>query len=68
MLNEELDPPPPPVLIFSSSTAARDFKRSYEKGCNAYLTKPDDMDTCAGLAASIKNVWFDRVQPPVASP
>lgn len=67
MLHEEFDTPPPPVLILSSSTAARDIKRSYEKGCNAYLTKPDNMDTYVGLAASIKDFWFDRVRPPVPS-
>lgn len=67
MLDGELDAPPPPVLILSSSTATRDVDRSYEKGCNAYLSKPTDMDTYAGLAESIEEFWFDRVQPPVAS-
>lgn len=67
MLDNELDVPPPPVLVLSSSTATRDVKRSYEKGCNAYLTKPDDMDTYTGLAESIKEFWVDRIQSPVAS-
>lgn len=67
MFNEELDAPPPPVLVLSSSANAEDINRSYEKGCNAYLTKPDDMGAYAGLAESIKEFWFERVRPPVAS-
>lgn len=67
MLNKELDTPPPPVLILSSSARKEDINRSYEKGCNAYLTKPDDMDTYARLAESIKEFWFEWVRPPVAS-
>lgn len=67
MLDEELDAPAPPVLILSSSAATGDIKQSYEKGCNAYLTKPDDMGTYADLARSIEDFWFDRVRPPVAS-
>lgn len=67
MLNEELDSLPPPVLILSSSANAGDITRSYEKGCNAYLTKPDDMGTYARLAESIKEFWVERVRPPVTS-
>ena len=67
MLDEELDAPPPPVLVLSSSAATDDVEQSYEKGCNAYLTKPGDMDTYARLADSIKEFWVDCVQLPVAS-
>ena len=66
MLDEELDAPPPPVLILSSSDARGDIEQSYEKGCNAYLTKPDDMGTYARLAASIKEFWVEQVRPPVS--
>ena len=67
MLNDELEAPPPPVLILSSSGATGDVERSYEKGCNAYLTKPDEMGDYARLAESIKEFWVDQVQPPVTS-
>ena len=67
MLDEELDAPPPPVLILSSSASKSDIERSYEKGCNAYLTKPDDMDDYVRLAESIKEFWLDRVRPAGAS-
>lgn len=67
-LEEDIDAPPPPVLILSSSTAEGDIERSYEKGCSAYLTKPDDVGNYAKLAQSIKDFWCDWVQPPVASP
>ena len=67
MLDEEFNVPPPPVLILSSSAATGDIKRSYEKGCNAYLTKPDDMGTYADLAGSIEEFWFEHVRSAVAS-
>ena len=67
MLDEELDAPPPPVLVLSSSANTEDINQSYEKGCNAYLTKPDDMGNYARLAESVKEFWINRVQPPVAS-
>lgn len=66
-LKDDLDTPPPPVLILSSSASTDDINQSYEKGCNAYLTKPDDMGTYARLAASIKEFWVERVRPPVTS-
>lgn len=67
MLDEELDVPPPPVLVLSSSAATDDVTRSYDKGCNAYLTKPDDMSEYTSIAESIKDFWLERVRPPVPS-
>lgn len=66
ILHERLDSPPPPVLVLSSSTNPEDINRSYEKGCNAYLTKPDDIGELASLAHSIKDFWLDIVRPPQA--
>ena len=67
MLDEDFDVPPPPVLILSSSAATGDIKRSYEKGCNAYLTKPDDMRNYTNLAQSIEDFWFEHARSAVAS-
>lgn len=65
MLDDKLDVPPPPVLILSSSAATDDVERSYEKGGNAYLTKPDDMSEYTSIAESIKDFWLGQVRPPV---
>lgn len=64
ILNQELESPPPPVLILSGSTAADDIHSCYSKGCNAYLTKPDDMDEFATMARSITDFWLDWVRSP----
>lgn len=67
LLEEELDDLSPPVLILSSSDNREDIARSYEKGCNAYLTKPDDMGEFASIAQSIQNFWIDIVRHPHTS-
>ena len=64
VLEDELDAAPPPVLVLSSSTASQDIEQCYQRGCNAYLTKPDDMDEFTSMAASVKDFWLDTVQPP----
>lgn len=64
ILNEELESPPPPVLILSGSAAADDINKCYSKGCNAYLTKPDDMGEFATMARSIKDFWLNWVRSP----
>lgn len=66
ILKNELESPPPPVLILSSSATTDDIERSYQKGCNAYLTKPNDMCEFKSLAHSIKNFWMDAVRTPQA--
>lgn len=65
MLDDKLDVPPPPVLILSSSAATDDVDGNYEKGCNAYLTKPGDLSEYTTIAESIKDFWLDRVRTPV---
>ena len=64
-LNDEIDAPPPPVLVLSSSETSDDIKQSYEKGSNAYLTKPDSMSEFEMMAESIKEFWFERVRHPL---
>lgn len=67
ILEDDFDVPPPPILILSSSTAEEDIERSYEKGCNAYLKKPDDVGNYTDMAEAIEEFWVERVQPPMAS-
>lgn len=68
LLEEELDDLSPPVLILSSSTDSEDIVKSYQKGCNAYLTKPDDMREFTSIARSIQDFWIDIVRHPHISP
>lgn len=65
ILTEELESPSPPVLVLSGSAAADDIEKSYRKGCNAYLTKPDDMGEYATMARSIEDFWLDLVRTPL---
>lgn len=65
ILEEELETPSPPVLVLSGSAAADDIEKSYRKGCNAYLTKPDDMGEYATMAHSIEDFWLDLVRTPL---
>jgi CheY-like chemotaxis protein len=65
-LNEEFEAAPPPVLILSSSEAEADIEKSYSKGCNAYLTKPDDIGEYASMAQAIKGFWLDAARTPVS--
>ena len=64
-LNDEIDAPPPPVLVLSSSETADDIEQSYQKGSNAYLTKPDSMREFESMVESIKEFWFERVRHPL---
>lgn len=67
LLEEELDDLSPPVIILSSSDNSEDIAKSYQKGCNAYLTKPDDMGEFASIAQSIQDFWIDMVRHPTFS-
>lgn len=66
-LNDEIRTPSPPVLILSSSGTADDVEQSYQKGTNAYLTKPDTMGDFEAMAESIKEFWLEWVQHPPTS-
>lgn len=65
-LEREADSTRPPVIVLSSSETAEDVARSYEKGCNAYMTKPADVSELGAMAASIESFWFDHVVLPGA--
>lgn len=65
-LERDADSPRPPVIVLSSSQTAEDVARSYEKGCNAYLTKPADVSELGSMAESIEKFWFDHVVLPGA--
>ncbi len=45
-----------PVLVFSSSADGQEVRRSYARGANCFLHKPDDADEYVDLVR--KAVWF----------
>lgn len=47
-----------PVLVFTSSAAERDVLDSYERGANAYLVKPFQLDELVGLVRTLVDFWF----------
>ncbi len=47
-----------PVVMVSSSAEEEDVLRSYERGCNGYVTKPVDCRTLRSLYASLANYWI----------
>ncbi len=56
---------PLPVLVLTTSCQEKDIIRSYELGCNSFITKPAGLDQLAGLVQAIENYWFETaVLPP----
>jgi two-component system response regulator len=55
-----------PVVVLTASKEEKDVQRSYENGCNAYVTKPVDFDRFAEAARQLGNVWlFWNERPPI---
>jgi CheY-like chemotaxis protein len=47
-----------PVIMFTSSDDERDIKKSYEYGANAYLIKPDSLNTLKEVLEVTFNFWL----------
>ena len=57
-----------PVVILTASREERDIRTSYEKGCNAYVTKPVDFDRFAEAARQLGSFWLVlNEQPPISA-
>jgi two-component system, response regulator len=55
-----------PVVILTASREEKDIQRSYEDGCNAYVTKPVDFDRFAEAARQLGSFWLLwNEQPPM---
>jgi CheY-like chemotaxis protein len=52
-----------PVMVFSSSAAAGDIAGSYERGANAYLVKPLELEDLEELVRTLAAFWGNRVAP-----
>jgi CheY-like chemotaxis protein len=47
-----------PVVVFSSSVNPSDLKEAYEKGANAYIRKPMDLNELVGAVERLTSVWL----------
>lgn len=57
-----------PIIVLTTSKAEEDIYRSYDLGCNSFITKPV---TFAGLVELIKSLgqyWFEIVELPPVPP
>lgn len=47
-----------PVIMFTSSENEQDIKRSYERGANAYLVKPENLKGLHAVIEDTFNFWL----------
>ncbi len=52
------------ILVLTSSSDPRDIDAAYQLRTSAYLVKPSGLDGLTKLAASVKDFWFSKNQPP----
>lgn len=55
-----------PVVVFSTSAAMEDVRAAYDRGANAYVTKPLDLDHLIAVLRAIMDFWFTVVTLPSA--
>jgi CheY-like chemotaxis protein len=53
-----------PTLMLTSSKHQVDINLAFERGANAYLTKPDSLRELTNLLGELKNFWLKRVELP----
>ena len=52
------------VVVLTTSRQEEDILRSYEVGCNSFITKPVGMDQFIQVIQSLKEYWFQIVVLP----
>jgi CheY-like chemotaxis protein len=53
-----------PALMLTSSKHQVDINQAFERGANAYLTKPDSIRELTALLGELKSFWLKRVELP----
>ncbi len=53
-----------PTLMLTSSKHQVDINQAFERGTNAYLTKPDSIRELSTLLGEFKNFWLNRLELP----
>jgi DNA-binding NarL/FixJ family response regulator len=53
------------VVVLTTSRQEEDILRSYELGCNSFITKPVDMNQFMQVIQALERYWFQiGVLPP----
>jgi CheY-like chemotaxis protein len=52
------------VVVLTTSRQEEDILRSYELGCNSFISKPVDMDQFIRLIQALEEYWFQIVVLP----
>lgn len=53
-----------PTLMLTSSKHQFDVNQAFERGTNAYLTKPDSIKELTSMLGEFKNFWLKRTELP----
>ena len=53
-----------PVVVFTTSSRREDIDGAYERGANAYITKPMSFDRLLEVTAKLEDFWFRIVSKP----
>lgn len=53
-----------PIVILTTSNQESDILRSYELGCNSFITKPVSLDGFAKAIRDLGRYWFELVTLP----
>jgi CheY-like chemotaxis protein len=56
-----------PTLVLTSSKHQMDVNQAFERGANAYMTKPDNIKELTNLLGELKSFWLKRVELPDVS-
>ena len=53
-----------PVIVLTTSSQQEDIVRSYDLGCNSFLTKPVEIETFIKAVRAFGKYWFELVALP----
>ncbi len=53
-----------PIIVLSTSSNDNDIDKSYQRGANSYIQKPDDMKGYVDMVKDIREYWFSRCSLP----
>jgi CheY-like chemotaxis protein len=53
-----------PVVILTTSRYEEDITRSYDLGCNSYITKPKDFSELVDVMKGFSRYWLETVSLP----
>lgn len=54
-----------PVVVLTTSSQEEDILRSYDLGCNSYITKPVNLNRFINVVRELGHYWFELVALPV---